>query len=133
MQSKLLDLVQNKDIVLSGDGRCDSPGKSAKYCTYSLMDIDTGYKLHCETVDKREVGLQSPNMEKEAFVRLLQFLQSRIWCIEIITDASFSIRREMGELTVPFSCIHGYANVYFQLQSIQTNFIHWTSGTSLRK
>ena len=133
MQSKPLDQVQNKDIVLSGDGRCDSPGKSAKYCTYSLLDTDTGYILHCETIDKREVGLQSPNMEKEALVRSLQFLQSRICCIEIITDASSSIRREMGELTVPFSCIHGYTDVYFQLKSIQTNFIHWTSGTSLRK
>ena len=68
MQSKLLDHVQNKDIVLSGDGRCDSPGKSAKYCTYSLLDTDTGYILHCETIDKREVGLQSPNMEKEALL-----------------------------------------------------------------
>ena len=100
-----MDQVQNKDVVLSGDGRCDSPGKSAKYCTYSMMDIDTGYILHCETVDKREVGLQSPNMKKECFVRSLRFLQSRISCKEIITDASTSIRREMGEPIMLFSYI----------------------------
>ena len=35
------------------------------------MDINTDYILHTETVDKREVALQSPNMEKEGFVRSL--------------------------------------------------------------
>ena len=97
IQSKLLDQVKNRDVILSGDGRCNSPGKSAKYCTYSLMDIDTGYILHSETVDKREVALQSPNMEKVAFVKSLQFLQVHVLCKEIITDASTSIRKEMGK------------------------------------
>ena len=72
IQDKLLDHVKNKDVILSGDGRCDSPGKSAKYCTYSMMEINTHYILHAKTVDKREVALQSPNMEKEGFVRSLQ-------------------------------------------------------------
>ena len=81
-QSKLLDQLRNKDIILSGDGRYDSPGKSAKYCTYSFMDIETGYILHSESVDKREVALQSPNMEKEAFLRSLQFLHTYISCKE---------------------------------------------------
>ena len=103
-QSKLLDQLRNKDVILSGDGRCDSPGKSAKYCTYSLMDIETGYILHSETVDKREVALQSPNMEKEAFVRSLQFLHTHISCKEIITDASTSTCKEMGKCML-FKCI----------------------------
>ena len=114
--------MKTKDIILSGDGRCDSPGKSAKYCTYSLMDIDTGYILHSETVDKREVALQSPNMEKEAFVRSLQFLQTQISCKEIITDASTAIRKEMGKPT-SFTGITVYADVCSQLQSILTYFI----------
>ena len=71
MQNQLLDEVKNKAVVLSGDGRCTSPGKSAKYCTYSIMEIHTCYILHTETVDKRQVALQSPNMEKEGFVRSL--------------------------------------------------------------
>lgn len=85
-------------MILSGDGRCDSPGKSAKFCTYSLMDVESGQIIHSETVDKREVALQSPNMEKEAFVRSLSYLLPRIQCTEIITDASSSIRHELGEL-----------------------------------
>ena len=124
--------MKNKDIILSGDGRCDSPGMSAKYCTYSLMDINTGYILHSETVDKREVALQSPNMEKEAFVRSLQSLQTHISCTEIITDASTSIRKEMDK-PIPFKGITVYADVYSQLQSILIYFIPWTSGTNQRK
>lgn len=95
-QSKLLANVKDKALILAGDGRCDSPGKSAKFCTYSMMDIDSGVILHAETVDKREVGLKSPNMEKEAFTRSLEFLLPRIKCTEIITDASTSIRSELG-------------------------------------
>ena len=123
--------MKNKDIILSGDW-CDSPGQSTKYCTYSLMDIDTRYILNFETVDKREVALKSPNMEKkEAFVRLLQFLQTDISCKEIITDASTSTRKEIGK-PIPFKGITAYANVYSQLQSILIYFIPWMFGTSLR-
>ena len=34
----LLQQQADEGIHLSGDGRCDSPGYSAKYCTYSIMD-----------------------------------------------------------------------------------------------
>ena len=123
--------MKDKDIILSGDGQCDSPGQTAKYCTYSLMDIDTGYILHSETVDKRKVALKSPNMEKEPFVRSLQFLQTHISCKEIITDASTSIRTEMGKpkRIIGYTV---YTDVYSQLQSILIYFISWTCGTSLR-
>jgi len=61
------------------------------------MELDTKFILHTETVDKREVRLQSPNMEKEGFVRSLQFLSQNIKCKEIITDGSSSIRKELGK------------------------------------
>ena len=102
-----------------GDGQCNSPGKSAKYCIYSLMDINTGNILHSETIDKRKVTLQSPNMERETFVRSLQFLQTQISYNEVITDASTSVRKEMDK-PIPFKGITVYTDVYFQLQSILT-------------
>ena len=52
--------------MVSGDGRCDSPGKCAKFCTYSLMETTKNTIVHCETIDKREVQNKSPNMEREA-------------------------------------------------------------------
>ena len=37
-QEAVLAFLKDEGLHLSGDGRCDSPGYSAKYCTYSIMD-----------------------------------------------------------------------------------------------
>ena len=39
--SVLTDLLDRESVTLLGDGRCDSPGYSAKYGTYTLMDEET--------------------------------------------------------------------------------------------
>lgn len=73
-------LKEYKDckMIIAGDGRCDSPGNSAKFCSYSIMDISTSKVLHVETIDKREVKLQSPNMERESVKRALDFLLTKL-------------------------------------------------------
>ena len=35
-------LKQQEKVVLVGDGRCESPGHSAKHCTYTFMEANTG-------------------------------------------------------------------------------------------
>ena len=88
---------KKQKVKLAGDGRCDSPGSSAKFCTYTLMDIDTDKILHTITVDKREVALQSPNMEREAMKRALDFIAGcDITVEELVTDASSSVRKILG-------------------------------------
>ena len=37
-------------VKLGGDGRCDSPGHSAKYGTYTLMDLDQKRVLDLQLV-----------------------------------------------------------------------------------
>ena len=41
--------VQQRNLILSGDGRADSPGHSAKYGSYTVIDISCnkgdGFKL----------------------------------------------------------------------------------------
>jgi len=39
-QKNLLDkMAQNKDsVILTGDGRCDSPGHSAKFGSYTVIE-----------------------------------------------------------------------------------------------
>lgn len=65
-QLQVLSKFKETSVVLAGDGRCDSPGKSAKFCTYSMIEKDKHLILHFEVVDKREVSLKSPNMERVA-------------------------------------------------------------------
>ena len=58
-------------VVLAGDGRCDSTGSSAKYCSYLLMDVTNNSIIQMVIVDKQQVGLHSPNMEREALQQSL--------------------------------------------------------------
>lgn len=46
-------------FFLIGDGRMESPGHSAQYCTYTFMEIET-HKILCQvTMDKRMTGRNS--------------------------------------------------------------------------
>lgn len=112
-QSELIATAAHQSLILAGDGRNDSPGSSAKYCAYSLMDQSTGLILHCEVIDKRETELKSPNMERLGLQRSLQFLKSRSIDIEeLTTDASLTIIATMGMLFLYMpSCLYYF--VYF--------------------
>lgn len=71
-----------------GDGRNDSPGYSAKFLTYTLMEHDSYTILDLQIVDKREVGRKSPNMEKEGLAKCLAAVEEAgITITELVTDA----------------------------------------------
>ena len=91
------EVEKGEALVIAGVGCCDSPGNSAKYCSYTLMDTDTQLVLHTITVDKREVGGKSPNMEREALFRCLTQLTKHIQVKEIVTDASTSVKVLLGK------------------------------------
>ena len=69
-QRALLDEVkaQGKELTLGGDGRCDSPGHSAKYGSYTLLDLEMNKILDsqllqvCEFISTLKVrkGPQAP-------------------------------------------------------------------------
>lgn len=82
----------HKELIASGDGRCDSPGSSAKFCTYSMMS-ETGEVVELQTVDKREVNFKSPLMECEGLKRCLDNIaaNSTMKVKELTTDASITI------------------------------------------
>ena len=94
MKEKILSQCKNDKLVLAGDGRCDSPGSSAKYCSYILMEITNNSILQMVTVDKRQVSLRSPNMEREALKQSLdQLLLLDVTIEELVTDASSSVAK----------------------------------------
>lgn len=61
MNGPIVDILkQYEEICLCGDGRNDSPGHSARYCVYTLMEHATKV-----VVVKRETGGNFVTMEKE--------------------------------------------------------------------
>ena len=83
-------------MTVSGDGRCDSPWKCAKFCTYTLMETSSNTIVHRETMDKSEVQYKSPNMEREAVHRSLSYLNDKINVAEITTDSSPAVTKMLG-------------------------------------
>ncbi|XP_064631695.1 uncharacterized protein LOC135489984 [Lineus longissimus] len=97
-QTMVLDgLSQESDIVLSGDGRCDSPGHCAKYCTYSVMDTKTGLIVDFTVKNKADPSVKNSNaMEPMGLRECLNNLKK--WDINIsilATDRHTVIRKIM--------------------------------------
>ncbi|CAH1276369.1 Hypp9395 [Branchiostoma lanceolatum] len=64
------DLVRDGAVTIMGDGRCDSPGYCAKYCSYTVMEEKTALILDMKLVQVTETGT-SLSMEKEGLQRCL--------------------------------------------------------------
>lgn len=95
-RDELLREFVGQDIVVGGDGQCDSPGFNAKNLCYFMVEVNTNYIIDIEIVDKRHVGLTSTNMEKEAVKRGLEKLAQDIKVVELVTDASTSVKALLG-------------------------------------
>ncbi|KAJ8887563.1 hypothetical protein PR048_013779, partial [Dryococelus australis] len=62
-------LIRNKPVWLAGDGQYDSPGFSAKYFVYSLMDLDTGLVVDFELVQK---GMIKDELERATCENIME-------------------------------------------------------------
>lgn len=80
-------------LLLSSDGRNDSPGHCAQYCTYSFADMENKEILNMKIVDVREVdNRKSAKMERVGFERGLdEMLQSQMVVKEVVTDGHTEI------------------------------------------
>ena len=86
--------------MVSGDGQCDSPGYSAKHLCYFLMEMETDYIIDLHIADKRQTDLKSVNMEREALRIILNRLKNVLDIGEVVTDASSSIIKMLGEYNI---------------------------------
>ena len=93
MREIIVDTFRETELYLSGDCRNDSPGHSARYCTYVLMEHFTKLIVHFDIIDKRETKGVSTNMEVYALGKLLVKLKDMIRIAEIVTDTSTSVRK----------------------------------------
>ena len=62
------------------------------------MELVSGYILEVEVNDKRHVNLVSVNMEKNALRSALQRLRGLLNVVEIITNASSTIKKLIGKI-----------------------------------
>ena len=85
------------NFLCAGDGRNDSPGFSAQYCTYTMMSEEKDI-LAIKTIDKRHVSGKSPNMEKLGFVQCLDGIKQYAIVTDVCTDQHSQITALMSEL-----------------------------------
>lgn len=84
---------------IKGDGRMDSPGHTAQYCSYTFMEYDTKTILYILTMDKRATEKKSTNLEKACFVQGLRFLLDKgLRIVEVVTDAHVQVASVMSKL-----------------------------------
>lgn len=98
MKEKIWNLFRKENLVMCGDGRMDSPGFSAKYCLYVMMDHCLDLIVDCEEVDKREAGGTSLLMEKMGCKRIFERMIGVLDAQELVTDASSVIMKMVREL-----------------------------------
>ena len=99
LQSQAWKEREGKEVVLSSDGRNDSPGHCAQYCTYTFADMREKCILSINIVDVREIeGRKSPNMERVGFERGLdKLIGSKMDITEVVTDGHLEIGALMSE------------------------------------
>ena len=98
MRQEILDEFSGKEIVVGGDGQCDSPGFNAKNLCYFMVEDSTNYIIGIEILDKRNVSLISTNMEREAVKQGLEKLKDdNVKVVEFVSDASTSIKALIGK------------------------------------
>lgn len=78
-------------MIVAGDGRMDSPGFSAQYCSYTAMDNSSKKILTVRTMDKRETQLNMKELKDK-----------QVKVTEVVTDAHISI----GALMSKYSYIY---------------------------
>jgi Transposase len=84
-------------IVIGGDGRADSPGHSAKFGSYTTMELRLNKVIDIQLVQSNEVG-GSYHMELEGLKRSIEFLwQNDLVPSVIISDRHASIQKWVRE------------------------------------
>ncbi|XP_062592075.1 uncharacterized protein LOC134253565 [Saccostrea cucullata] len=88
---------QGNPLALGGDGRADSPGHSAKYGAYSVIDLDEGLIVHIELVQSNEVK-SSSHMELEGLIRTMAyFCDMEVEIGTLVTDRHVQVNKWVRE------------------------------------
>ncbi|XP_052280835.1 uncharacterized protein LOC127878348 [Dreissena polymorpha] len=96
-QARLFEMRTGKSLRLGGDARCCSPGHTAKFGSYTLMDLETNHVLDVQLVQSNEVK-NSNAMELEGLKRGLRNLATNHMKVtDLTTDRHVKVRWFMRE------------------------------------
>ncbi|XP_041916195.1 uncharacterized protein LOC121680718 [Alosa sapidissima] len=96
-QDDMLLRLSRENAIIGGDMRADSPGHSAKFGSYTVMDLKTNTVIDVQLVQSNEVG-GSYHMEKEGLKRSLALLNERKVTLDcIVTDRHPQIQKFLRE------------------------------------
>ncbi|XP_061192241.1 uncharacterized protein LOC133200466 [Saccostrea echinata] len=103
-------IESGKDLTIGGDGRADTPGHSAKFGSYAILNLELSPVINVQLVQSNEVK-SSYHMEKEGFIRSINFIKEKgLKIAEIVTDRHVQIvkhvREEMPETIHHFDVWH---------------------------
>ncbi|KAJ8048489.1 hypothetical protein HOLleu_00828 [Holothuria leucospilota] len=87
----ILSSLSASDLELIGDGRCDSPGYSAKYCSYTMMPLTTHQIVTSEFVQVSQASTVA--MEKLGFSKCVEKVGETNRIGLIATDRHAGIRK----------------------------------------
>ncbi|XP_030274805.1 uncharacterized protein LOC115582760 isoform X2 [Sparus aurata] len=140
-------LSQESKVIVGGDMRADYPGHSAKFGSYTTMDLNSNTVLDIELVQSNEVG-GSQHMEEEGLRRSLALLEERGISLDcIVTERHPQIQKFLSEMnfTHHYDVCHIAKGISKKMEKISkekecqelqkwmrsiTNHIYWTAATS---
>ncbi|XP_077102145.1 uncharacterized protein LOC143753562 isoform X5 [Siphateles boraxobius] len=147
-QNETLDRLSVRErVIVGGDMRADSPGHSAKFGSYTLMDLQTNTVVDIQLVQSNEVG-GSYHMEKVGLQRSLALLEARGVTLEcIVTDRHPQIQKFLSERNINqfYDVWHIEKGIARHLENISKmkdceklrkwqrsikNHIYWTASSS---
>ncbi|XP_029946095.1 uncharacterized protein LOC115387508 isoform X2 [Salarias fasciatus] len=149
LQDVMLQRLSQEDkVIVGGDMRAHSPaGHSAKFGSYTMMDLNTNSVVDIQLVQSNEVG-GSYHMEKEGLKRSLGLLGARGVTLDcIVTDRHPQIQKFLRESNITHYCdvwhmAKGISKKLDKLSKLKeceklqkwkksiSNHLYWTAATS---
>ncbi|KAK3727220.1 hypothetical protein QZH41_020354 [Actinostola sp. cb2023] len=130
MRMKILNDIRAEDAILSGDGLCDTPGHTAKYLCYYLLDHVKNLVIDVEIVDKTQTQGKSSIMERFALDKSLVSLQDTINIVEVVTDASSTIKKMIADI---FNDIFHSLDISHKAKSIRKSIAKISKTKAMKK
>ncbi|VDI19522.1 Hypothetical predicted protein, partial [Mytilus galloprovincialis] len=115
---------QQRYVTLGGDGRADTPGHSAKFGSYTMLDLDEGVFVDIQLLQRNEVK-SSCDMEKEELQRSLEFCKDHNIKIKtLVTDRHVQINKRLKTWHVPRGHVEAVLRHCLFIESIDSTIAH---------